>query len=1266
MRRRKLLALCVAACLAQNPASANPVGGLVVAGSATINNQGNLLTVTNTPGAVINWQGFSIAPGETTRFVQQSASSTVLNRVVGQDPSQILGALQSNGRVYLINPNGVVFGVGSRVDVNGLVASTLDITNENFTAGRRVFDTSASSTASVSNQGAITTPSGGQVYLIAPNVENSGIINSPQGEVLLAAGHHVQLVDSANPDLHVVVSAPEDHALNIGSVIAHGGQVGIYGALIDQRGVVNADSAVVGENGQIVFRASNQTMLDAGSVTSARGAGEGGTIHILGDHVGLIGDALVDASGQTGGGAVLVGGDFHGANAAIQDASATFIGADTTIRADAIESGDGGHVAVWSTGATRAYGQISAQGGRDSGNGGFAEVSGAGFLDYGARTDLRAGHGSAGTLLLDPNSVTIQNSGPTDQTVTGVTGSFTFSGGPASSILTVADLQSQLGLGNVTVTTTGGTGGSGQITVANAVGWNNSNSLTLDADNGIAINGAITAQADGRLLLTSRGGTITQTAPIGVTYLVVNSLGDVNLSSASNMVTNVAATVGDGSNLNHNFTLADSEALNVTSLNGVNGISIATSGTYSSGSPNGVISLSSTGAITQLSGSILSGKAVYASGGSVSLTEANTAGVIAGSSASGTFSYTSASGLDVGTVAGHSGIQSGDNGTFLIASAGNLTTSAPVTVGLAAAVLTASGSVSGNVTASNVVANAGSGITLTTNAGRIGASNAGSGNISFTNTGPLFIGEITQSGGGSVSITNTGATTFQSDLTVSTTTGNISITSTGPLSISGLLTSTSGGAINLTATPTGSNTDTITVTGGINTTATVGTDIATSGAIVLHAGDAINVSGPVAGNVTQLAFINAPVLPTLTQCIATPTLTGCSAVLPTLSQCTSNPVTLGCSAVLPSISQCVANPATNGCSAVLPSLALCTSTPTLAGCSVVLPTITACTATPTLAGCSAVLPTIAACAATPTLPGCSTVLPTLAACTATPTLAGCNAVLPSIDACAVTPTLAGCSAVLPTLVACIANPSQEGCGVVLPSTAHCIAAPSDVGCSTVLPSLSSCVATPTQPGCTVVLPPIATCVANPAAPGCSVVLPTLAVCVATPTLPGCGAVLPSLAVCTSAPTLVGCNVVLPSATACTATPALAGCSVVLSPSPDICAIAPNSALCQVLSPPMGSASQPVSQALNTTINVINMVAPTVSSPTISVIAPPTLAATGTSTAGTSTTSTSTASSGTSGGTSSTSGVPKDDKTIVDKTSDSAGVKNEPTPKMYCN
>ncbi len=276
-------ALAALLCVSGNSAWSNPLGAQVISGQASMVSVGNQLIITNTPGAILQWQGFSINPGEVTRFVQQSAQSTVLNRVVGQDPSHILGALQSNGKVFLINPNGIVFGAGARVDVNGLVASSLKLGNEDFLAGKLNLGGDADAGA-VQNHGAITTPGGGQVYLIAPNVSNSGIITSPGGDVILAAGRSVKLADSADPNLHVVVSAANDQALNIGSVVAQGGKVGIYGALIQQRGVVNATSAVRGENGRIVFRSSGEVSLLAGSLTSISGSGE---IRLIGESVSV-------------------------------------------------------------------------------------------------------------------------------------------------------------------------------------------------------------------------------------------------------------------------------------------------------------------------------------------------------------------------------------------------------------------------------------------------------------------------------------------------------------------------------------------------------------------------------------------------------------------------------------------------------------------------------------------------------------------------------------------------------------------------------------------------------------------------------------------------------------------------------------------------------------------------------------------------------------------------------------------------------------------
>lgn len=276
-----------------------PSGQQVVNGQAAFSTQGNNLTVTNSPNAIIQWRGFSIGTNEAVRFIQQSAASSVLNRVVGQDPSRILGQLQSNGRVFLINPNGILFGQGARVDVNGLVASTLNLSNQDFLAGKYNF-TAGTSAGAILNQGTITTPAGGKVYLIAPSVENSGVIHSPQGEVILAAGRSVQLVDASNPDIAVVVSAPEDRAVNIGKILAESGKVGIYGSMISQQGTVSADSAVAGENGRIFFRASKDVALDSGSVTSAQG---GGTIKILGgmDNGTVRVNGALDASAPNGG-----------------------------------------------------------------------------------------------------------------------------------------------------------------------------------------------------------------------------------------------------------------------------------------------------------------------------------------------------------------------------------------------------------------------------------------------------------------------------------------------------------------------------------------------------------------------------------------------------------------------------------------------------------------------------------------------------------------------------------------------------------------------------------------------------------------------------------------------------------------------------------------------------------------------------------------------------------------------------------------------------
>ena len=164
---------------------------------------------------------------------------------------------------------------------------------------------------------------------------------------------------------------------------------------------------MVGENGKIVFKASKDTVLDTASVTTATGEGKGGEIQVLGERIGLFGNAKVDASGKTGGGTVLVGGDYQGKNHDVPNAATTYFGRNAEIKADAIDNGDGGKVIVWADDTTKAYGRISARGGDQSGNGGLVETSGKRSLVFRSRVDTGARNGKAGRLLLDPLDITV-------------------------------------------------------------------------------------------------------------------------------------------------------------------------------------------------------------------------------------------------------------------------------------------------------------------------------------------------------------------------------------------------------------------------------------------------------------------------------------------------------------------------------------------------------------------------------------------------------------------------------------------------------------------------------------------------------------------------------------------------------------------------------------------------------------------------------------------------------------------------------------------
>jgi filamentous hemagglutinin family protein len=282
------MAMAVAACFSAT-ALALPVGPQVVAGTAAITQSGNALTVTNSAGAILNWQKFNIGANELVRFNQPVASSTVLNRVLSNDPSVILGNLTSNGKVWLVNPAGILVGPGARIDTAAFVASTLNITNADFLNNRLKFE-GAPGAGNVINQGQITTPMGGSVYLIGSNVSNEGIITTPKGETILAAGQTVELIDTATPGIKVQITGAEGNVTNLGQITAAAGRIGIAAPLIKNAGTLNA-SSVTEEGGRIFLRATKKIELTDTSRVGADGTA-GGTVLAITSEDGKISGAL--------------------------------------------------------------------------------------------------------------------------------------------------------------------------------------------------------------------------------------------------------------------------------------------------------------------------------------------------------------------------------------------------------------------------------------------------------------------------------------------------------------------------------------------------------------------------------------------------------------------------------------------------------------------------------------------------------------------------------------------------------------------------------------------------------------------------------------------------------------------------------------------------------------------------------------------------------------------------------------------------------------
>jgi len=340
-----------------------PTGAHVSAGTATVSQSGAALTVKQTSAnAALNWQTFNVGSQASVNFEQPTSQSVTLNRVLDSNPSQIFGKISANGSVFLQNPNGVYFAPGSSVDVGSLVATTHSISDTDFMSGNYSFSRTGS-TGKILNQGTLTSKLGGYIALLAPEVQNQGVVIAKGGTIVLAAGETFQLQFEANQALTNILVSPATVAAyveNGNAVMAPGGLVilsaqaanAIQGGVVKNTGSIQADGLI--NDGGVIRLVASHSISNTGTITADAmpgGTGSGGQITIIAD--------LTNPS--------------------------------STIHID---------------------GTLSAQGADHGGNGGQIETSGSHVrIADGVRISTEAPKGTGGSWTIDPTDFTVGTGG---------------------------------------------------------------------------------------------------------------------------------------------------------------------------------------------------------------------------------------------------------------------------------------------------------------------------------------------------------------------------------------------------------------------------------------------------------------------------------------------------------------------------------------------------------------------------------------------------------------------------------------------------------------------------------------------------------------------------------------------------------------------------------------------------------------------------------------------------------------------------------------
>lgn len=632
-KRGMLVASAFAAVIAPltSFADTNVVAG-VVAGDLAVKDLSSTHTqYTHTANVnIVDFYKFGVEKGHQLDVVMPDAGRA-LYRVIGDSRSEIMGTLNSNGSLFLINQNGILFGHGAEVNVGNIVASSLDISNDDFIKGKYNFAV-GSIVGNVENYGVIKAKNEGYIVLLGKTVDNSGTLVASNGSVVLGSAQQATLDFFGNGLVKTKLSggALEATIKNSGSIYADGGFVQMAtnarASAINISGIVEANQ-LVERNGVIRLEGGDNAKVEVSGRLIAKGLNTtGGTIEVTGEQVALMNGAVLDASGDKGGGKVLVGGDYQGKNDAVYNARTTYVASGATIKADAIEEGNGGKVVVWADDLTRYYGDISSQGGASKGNGGFVEVSGKQYLAMLGDVNVGAAHGIGGSVLFDPTNIVLGSTStkvPAD--VAGPDVAFADNTGGVDTFIDVKDV---IGFSELFLQATN------DITVSSALNMTQATgSVRMEANNNINVNAnaniqsgpigsiSLTADKDGQNggdininanITSGSGGVFLSAANIAVNQPGVNinttgnifngiagsvkmeATGDINLGNAN--INAAGAGVGPGTGANGGN--VEIKANSLTMTGNINTSGSVSNQTLGSGGQGGVVTINTVNNIT--------------------------------------------------------------------------------------------------------------------------------------------------------------------------------------------------------------------------------------------------------------------------------------------------------------------------------------------------------------------------------------------------------------------------------------------------------------------------------------------------------------------------------------------------------------------------------------------------------------------------------------------------------------------------------------------